>query len=37
MVKETSIKIFESKQVRTVWDEVNEKWYISIVDAIAVS
>ncbi len=36
MGKETSIKIYESKQVRTVWDEVNEKWYISIVDAIAV-
>lgn len=36
MGKETSIKLFESKQVRTVWDEVNEKWYISIVDVVAV-
>lgn len=30
------IKIFEEKKVRTVWDEENEKWYLSIVDVIAV-
>lgn len=36
MNKETSIKLFESKQVRTQWDEEQEKWYFSIVDVIAV-
>jgi hypothetical protein len=30
------IKIFENKQVRSVWDSEQEKWYISIVDVIAV-
>lgn len=36
MNKETSIKLFESKQVRTQWDEEQEKWYFSIVDVIGV-
>jgi BRO family, N-terminal domain len=36
MNKETAIKIFEEKQVRTIWDEEQEKWYISIVDVIEV-
>jgi len=36
MTKETAIKLFEEKQVRTVWDAGQEKWYISIVDVIAV-
>ena len=36
MTKETAIKIFEETQVRTVWDAEQEKWYISIVDVIAV-
>lgn len=36
MKKETEIKIFESKKVRTLWDEENEKWYLSIVDVIAI-
>lgn len=31
-----SIKIFEEKKVRTHWDEVEEKWYISIIDVVAV-
>jgi len=30
------IKLFEEKQVRTVWDEENEKWWFSVVDVIAV-
>jgi hypothetical protein len=33
-MKKESIKIFEEKAVRTVWDEEGEKWYISIVDVI---
>ena len=36
MTKETAIKLFEEKQVRTVWDADNEKWYISIIDVIAI-
>lgn len=36
MTKETAIKIFEEKQVRTVWDADKEKWYISIVDIVTV-
>jgi len=31
-----SIKIFEDSAIRTAWDSDNEKWYISIVDVIAV-
>lgn len=30
------IKIFEEKNVRTVWDDKEEKWYFSIVDVINV-
>ena len=36
MTKETSIKLFEEKNVRSVWDEENEKWWFSVVDVIAV-
>ena len=36
MKHEDSIKIFENKQVRSVWDSEQEKWYISIVDVIEV-
>jgi hypothetical protein len=36
MSKETAIKLFEEKQVRTLWDAEQEKWYISIADVIAV-
>jgi len=30
------IRLFEQKQVRTVWDEEAEKWWFSIVDIVAV-
>ena len=36
MAKETAIKLFEEKQVRSVWDAEQEKWYISIVDVIEI-
>lgn len=36
MEKKNEIKIFEDKQVRTIWDEEQEKWYISIIDVISV-
>ena len=29
------LKIFEEKQIRTIWDEVQEKWYFCINDVIA--
>ncbi len=31
-----SIKIFEEKEVRTLWDEKSEKWFVSIIDVIEV-
>jgi hypothetical protein len=30
------IKLFEGKQVRTVWDEQAEKWWFSVIDVIAI-
>ncbi len=36
MTKKQAIQVFDEKQVRTVWDDVEEKWYISIVDTVAV-
>lgn len=36
MTKKQIIKIFEEKNVRTVWDDKEEKWYFSIVDVVAV-
>ena len=32
----TSLKLFESQQIRTAWDADAEKWYFSIVDVVAV-
>ncbi|WP_423128042.1 BRO-N domain-containing protein [Gaoshiqia sp. Z1-71] len=36
MTRETAIKLFNEKQIRTHWDDEDEKWYFSIVDVIAV-
>ena len=36
MDKKNEIKLFGDKQVRSVWDEEQEKWYISIIDVVAV-
>lgn len=36
MTKETAIKLFEQKQVRSVWDAEQEKWYFSIIDVVEV-
>ena len=36
MTKENAIKLFEQKQVRSVWDSEQEKWYISIVDVVGI-
>jgi hypothetical protein len=32
----TNIQLFESNQVRTVWDAEAEKWYVSIIDVIEI-
>lgn len=36
MDKDTSIKLFEEKRIRTVWNEEEEKWYFSVVDVVSV-
>ncbi len=35
MENENSIKLFESKKVRTHWDSKEEQWYFSLVDIVA--
>ena len=34
MTQETAIKLFESRQVRTAWNEDTEEWYFSVVDVV---
>ncbi len=36
MTKKNTIKLFEEKLVRTVWDDDQEKWYFSIIDVVSV-
>ena len=36
MGNENSLKIFEDKNIRTHWDDENEKWLISIIDVIEI-
>lgn len=36
MTKETAIKLFNDRKIRTHWDDEQEKWYFSIVDAIEI-
>lgn len=36
MNKDTAIKLFESKKIRSVWDDDEEKWYFSVVDVVGV-
>lgn len=31
-----SIKVFEEKHVRTLWDDEQEQWYVSIIDVIEI-
>ena len=33
---ENKIKVFENKQVRTVWNAEEEEWYFSVVDVVSV-
>jgi hypothetical protein len=32
----STVKLFESKQIRSVWNEENQKWYFAVVDIIEV-
>jgi DNA-damage-inducible protein D len=32
----SNIKLFEEKQVRSVWDNIHEKWYFVVVDVIQI-
>ena len=34
MTKQQAIQLFEQKQVRTIWDDEQEKWYFPIVDVV---
>ena len=35
-MKKEAIKLFEERKVRTIWDDTHEKWYLSIVDVVAI-
>jgi len=35
MEQQDAIKVYEDKQVRTLWDKDQEKWFFSIIDVIA--
>ena len=32
--KSNSLKLFEDKQIRSVWNEKEEEWYFSVVDVV---
>lgn len=36
MTKKETLKLFEDRKVRTVWDDKEEKWYFSIVDVVGI-
>ena len=36
MIKKQAIQLFEERKVRTVWNDLEEKWYFSIVDVCGV-
>ena len=36
MAKETAIKLLNDKQIRTVWNDDQEKWFFSVVDLVGV-
>ena len=36
MKKVNAIQLFENKKVRTLWDDEREKWFISIIDVVAI-
>lgn len=36
IMAESKMKVFESKQVRTLWNAEEEEWYFSVVDVVAI-
>jgi hypothetical protein len=36
MTQETAIRLFRDKKIRALWDNGQEKWYLSIVDVVGV-
>lgn len=36
MTKKETLKLFEDRKIRTVWDDKEEKWYFSIIDVVAI-
>lgn len=36
MTTQNSIKLFESKKVRTIWSSEQEQWYFSVIDVVAI-
>ena len=36
MTQVNAIQLFEEKKVRTIWDDDQEKWFVSIIDVIEV-
>ncbi|OGU18373.1 MAG: phage antirepressor protein [Geobacteraceae bacterium GWC2_53_11] len=34
MTRETAIKLFESKTIRSVWNDKDQKWYFSVADVV---
>ncbi|MDR1071028.1 MAG: hypothetical protein LBL21_00065 [Rickettsiales bacterium] len=36
MTQSPGIKLFENQNIRTIWDDVAEKWYFSVVDAVGI-
>ncbi|CAN0580857.1 unnamed protein product [Ectocarpus sp. 12 AP-2014] len=36
MTKETAIKLFQEQQMRTRWNQKEEKWYFSVIDVITI-
>jgi ABC-type Fe3+ transport system substrate-binding protein len=36
MTKDTAIKLFNDKQIRTIWDDDQERWFCWIVDVVGV-
>ncbi|WP_026775606.1 Bro-N domain-containing protein [Polaribacter sp. Hel_I_88] len=36
MKKDQAIKLFEEQKVRTHWDEIQEEWFFSIIDVVAI-
>lgn len=36
MSRKEQIQLFETKKVRTVWDDEKEEWFFSVVDVVEV-